>query len=179
MNRTLAASTVAPVALVAGGWWFAVWQHRQDRVTDLEQKTTVIETSMTGRRGMLRAAQEYVEKGEQSTAHLESLRAALPNSADIGGFVAANETAATATGVVVSSISPDPLALKPPPAPPGLQSTGIGLTVLGAPAQLTRYLDELASLPRTVVIDSFTSRGEGTPSASLTLRIRIFHRTDS
>lgn len=179
MNRNLAAATVAPVALVAGGWWFGVWQHRQDQVADLQQQTAVLNADMASRQAMLHAAERYVAEGDKSAAHLESLRAALPASADIGGFIAANEAAATATGVVISSLAPDPLELKSAPAPPGLVSTGIDLTVTGAPAQVTRYLDELTTLPRAVVIDTFSSTGEGTTRASLTLRIRIFHRDPS
>ena len=176
MNRNLAAATVAPVALVAGGWWFGVWQHRQDQVASLEQQTSAVESASSGRRAMVAAAERYVADGAQSSAHLDSLRAALPGSADIGGFIAANETAAATAGVAITSLAPDPRGIKATPAPSGLRSTGINLTVVGAPAQVTRYLDELKSLPRAVVIDTFTSSGEGTPRASLALRVRIFHR---
>lgn len=176
MNRNVAAATLAPIALVTGGWWFGVWQQREHGVADLEQQTSTVAVETSSRQAMLRAAERYAAGGDESVAHLEALRTSLPGSADIGGFIAANETAAATAGVVITSINPDPLDIKAAPAPTGLSSTGVDLTVVGTPAQVTRYLDELVSLPRTVVVDSFTSTGEGTPRASLTLRIRIFHR---
>ncbi len=176
MNRNVAAATLAPIAVVTGGWWFGVWQQREHRVADLGQQTSAVAIETASHQAMLRAAERYVADGDEAVTHLDALRAALPGAADIGGFIATNETAAAAAGVVITSLNPDPPDIKAAPAPPGLSSTGIDLNVAGAPAQVTRYLDDLVSLPRAVVIDRFTSTGEGTQRASLTLRIRIFHR---
>ena len=103
------------------------------------------------------------------------MRAALPDSADIAGFVLLNSAAAAEAGVVVSDLAPSAPGAQLDGAPSGTRAIGLDLSVLGTQEALDTYLAGLKTLPRAIVVDSLSTNRSSGNANELTIHARIFH----
>lgn len=168
-------AVLVPALLVALAWWFAIWAPRGREHAETLDHTEQTEARAIQLTGRLHTAKTFRNGGRRSDDALKRARQALPDTADVGGFLRRNDMLAAATGVTVESVNPteaDPTK-RDPSTPPGTQATSVALTVGGTSSAAVDYLSGLAALPRAVVIDRITMTSSG-DAIRMDLVARIF-----
>ena len=176
-TRILVAGLVA--FAVAAACYLVIWRGAEDGVAAAETRLDEVTNQESVLRARLRAADEFAEHADASQVELDALRAAVPDQVDLAGFVAQHDAMARDSWVVVESLTPDEPDATPLGAPAGTTSTGIEVTVNGAPAAIQAYMRGLDELPREVAVDEVEMTNEGSNLVGLRLRLRIYSTTDS
>jgi hypothetical protein len=164
-----------PALIIGVMWWSMSWT--ADAAT-MESSAARLDSAVQANRlvaGQLRSARDYRDGGAASQAELDSVRSALPDSADIAGFVVLNSAAAEAAGVVVSDLAPSAPGALLDGAPAGTRAVGLDLSVLGTQEGLDAYLVRLKTLSRAIVVDSLSINRSSGNANELTIHARIFH----
>jgi len=164
-----------PALIIGAMWWSMSWN--ADAAT-MESSAERLDAAVQANRlvaGQLHSARSYRDGGTASQVELDSMRAELPDSADIAGFVLLNSAAAEAAGVVVSDLAPSAPGALLDGAPSGTRAVGLDLSVLGTQEALDSYLGRLKALPRAIVVDSLSTNRASDNANELTIHARIFH----
>ena len=117
---------------------------------------------------------QLVKQIPADNARFAQLEAAFPNNPQLDQALNLLQQAAAASGVSLSTVTPSsPNSASSTAAKAGEPAISLTLSVRGNPAQVSSFLAALASLPRTVVVDS-VSLASGS-NASATIQARIFY----
>ncbi len=174
MTRSRIITAVLTSLAVAALCWSAIWQGGADDLAQAETRLDEVSARETLVRARLNAAKEFTQGGATARTELDALLVALPDETDLGKFVAAHDTMATAAGVRVESLTPDEVDGEPQSAPAGTEAVGIEILVHGSTVATRAYQEGLQDLGRAVAIDEMEQTNEGTDLVSLRLRLRIF-----
>lgn len=115
----------------------------------------------------------------QDRAALAKMAAAVPGTPSLATVLGQLHSAATASGVTLSSLSPSAPAVpgatgSAQPSTSSVPTITLGMSATGDYHQLMSFLTTLATMPRTVVVDTLSMSGGGSSaslSASITAQI--------
>jgi Tfp pilus assembly protein PilO len=167
---------VGAAALLLAVWFLLLWGPQGNKLSDAKKRTTAAETQNSELQLRLSRLEAAQKDAPELMATGEELRRAVPASPDLAQFILDANDAATAAGVVVLAISP-----QPPQASPGGGPAVVSLqiSVTGSYAEVVNYLDRLDDLPRLVVIDKLGLAPGGAPGSapddlSVSITARMF-----
>ena len=160
MRKRLILLAMAAVVL-AGLWFVALWRPETAQLDDARQRQTAAGAQVTTLEAKL--ADLRAVAGDASKLDLEGslLRAAMPDDPQLALLLLQANDAAMRSGVQYLTVTPTEPA---PSAVPGAATEiRVAIDVTGRYSQLLDFLDRLAALPRTVVVDtvSVTPDGQG------------------
>lgn len=154
MNRraVLIGAIGAVVVLVL--WWFALWSPRASDIEAAEERRDLALDEVQQLELRLARLEALAEREPQLRRQVEDLRAAVPDTPDLGEFIIDANEAADLSGIDFLTITPAP------PEPGGdiedPAEIRVALTVDGGYFQVLDFLNRMAELPRLVVIDTLT-----------------------
>lgn len=166
------------LVVVVAAWYLALWSPRQKAIKKATADATAAQANVSVLLAELSALQAQARSQTQRQIELTRLRAAIPTTADISSVIVSLYNAASDAGIDLTSISDSQPEAGTPP------SVKISLAVTGHFYQVLQFLNDLAGLPRIVVIDNVALAPGGgasgapkvgiSPTLSVTLSGRVF-----
>lgn len=172
-NKRLPLIAAGAALLLIVIWYLALWspQAKKLQAAHKAHAAAVQQVAhLQSQEGQLKA---LVKQIPADTARLAQLDAAFPDNPQLDQALNLLYQAAAATGVSVSSVAPTTPNSTSTAASKGEPAISLTLSVRGQPVQVSAFLSALATLPRTVVVDSVSLAGGSNPSA--TIQARIFY----
>ncbi len=181
-RRPLMVVTALAIVVVIIVWYLALWSPRQSAIKKAKADTASALADVSTLQAQLSALQAQAHGQTQREIELTRLRAAIPQMPDISSVVISLYNAASDAGIDLTNFTDSPPATGTPP------SVRIGLTVDGNFYQILQFMNDLAALPRLVVIDNVSLNPGGgaakstaqvgvSPSLTVQLAGRIFVTT--
>jgi Tfp pilus assembly protein PilO len=149
--------------LILGAWWQLLWNPQSSA---LSQAHTADQTASTG---LIQAGQtlghlKHLQTiSPQLTALEEKLSNAVPNGTSFDTFLISLNQMADVAGVQLQSVAPT----TPTVSTGGLSTVAISLSFSGGYFNVQRFLDELKSGSRLVIIDSLSEAPDSSGSGSV------------
>jgi len=178
-RKHLAIAGGVTVAMLVG-WWFLLWSPAGDAVAAAESRFDVANTQtvqLEVQRDRLLSIQEELP---QLQSRLQTLAAAIPDSAGMSEFLLATSEAEVDSGLDFLTVSATP----PQPSPlPGLSRIQVQLTGTGGYFQMLDFINRLQSMHRILVINNLTAvtgqvsqeeAATGPPELSVTIAGSLF-----
>jgi Tfp pilus assembly protein PilO len=174
--RRIAAVAAAAALVLVGLWYVALFHPATQKLASAHraeiaagQKTS----QLNGQIGQLQVLQKQIPL---DTAKLATLQAAIPANPSLATALVQLHQAATNSGATLSSVGP---SAPTGPSTSGAQASGppfitLSLIASGSYSQLRAFLAQLASMPRTLVVDSLDITGGGS-KLSANIGARIFY----
>jgi len=180
VNRKLAAIAGGVAIAMLVGWWFLLWSPAGDAVAaaDTRFDTANGQTAQLElQRDRLLSIQAELP---QLQSRLQTLSAAIPDSAGMSEFLLATSEAEVDSGLDFLTVSATP----PQPSPlPGLSRIQVQLTGTGGYFQMLDFINRLQSMHRILVINNLTAvtgqvsqeeAATGPPELSVTIAGSLF-----
>lgn len=178
MNKELLATLRQRNVLIAVGagvvilliWLVAVFipeGHKLASINSNVQQARSEQASLQTRLARLKA---YSQESGQFQALAQRLAAAVPATTDVYDYITAISNAATATGMAVSGISPDPAA-----ADGNVAVIPVTVAATGTYQQSLAFMKALYALPRLTVISQINISGGGTGTNRSTILTEQFN----
>lgn len=164
-NKRIPAIAAGAALLLVAIWYLMLWspQAKNLKAAHKDHAAAVAKiASLQSQEGQLRA---LVKQIPADNARFAQLEAAFPNNPQLDQALNLFQQAAAESGVAISTLTPT--AASSASAKGGEPSVALSLSVRGNPAQVTAFLAALASLPRTVVVDSVSLAGGANSSATI------------
>jgi Tfp pilus assembly protein PilO len=156
---------VVGVVVLVAGWFLMVAPVRSD-ISKTKAATAAQTEQNDGLSLTLATMRSIAKKLPQEQAELAVLNKRVPDQVMIPSLLRAIQTAATATGVDLTSLVPgQPAALA---GAPGISSVSITLAVTGGYAEVEQFDSSLEALQRTYLVSGFTLSGGGAAADSTT-----------
>ena len=183
-SRVVALATVAVFGVVAL-WWVFVYSPSGKRLSDKRDEVAAADQQRSALDATLKRLAQIDADGPATDAKLLKLSEALPDTADLAGFINGAHEIAVEAGIDWVSVAPSE-PTETPGAPPTIR---LGIQIQGGFFQVLDYLNRLEDLGRLVMVDSVnitTGGGDGTtqttggvtssgaPDLSVTLTARMF-----
>ncbi|MHB1929286.1 MAG: type IV pilus inner membrane component PilO [Acidimicrobiales bacterium] len=188
MTRKLATVLgVAAVAVVAA-WFFLLWKPQTHKLDAIHAKERAQQTQIATLRAALVSLQQQKRDQAVEKAALDQLTALVPNSPDLSTALKELYTAAAASGVQVTSVSPTPPASYGTNGAPTAAGTAasaqplpLSIAASGTYAQDKAFIVDLDRLPRLFVIQTIQISGNAAPTGAaqilnLTLTADMFYQ---
>jgi type IV pilus assembly protein PilO len=154
---------------VIGLWFLLVWTPRTNAITSAHTRTEAADTSAQQLRLQLSRLTAAKRDGAASTAVLQHLTVAVPDTPDLAGLLLAVNDTANAAGVHLAGVTPGSVAAGTPTAIP------FSLNVSGSYFGVVSFVQHLTSLPRIVVLDGVqVSAGANDSTLTVALTARAF-----
>jgi Tfp pilus assembly protein PilO len=154
----LGVGAIVCVVVLIAGWFLLVSPVKSD--ISKTKAATEAQTSENSSEQLTLASMRSIAKNlPQEKAQLAALSSRVPDQVQLPALLRAIQSAATTTGITLTSLSPtQPAALA---NAPGISAVGISLAVTGGYAELEQFDSSLESLKRTFVVSGFTMTGGG------------------
>jgi Tfp pilus assembly protein PilO len=173
-NRRVPLIAAGAALLLIVIWYLTLWAPQAKKLQAAHKAHSAAVqkvASLQSQEGQLRG---LVKQIPADNARFAQLEAALPNNPQLDQALVLIQQAAVASGVSVMTLAPgSPNAASSSGPKTGEPAITLSLSVHGNPAQVTSFLAALASLPRTVVVNSVSIAGGS--SSSATIQAAIFY----
>jgi Tfp pilus assembly protein PilO len=182
VKRILGVAGLAALVLVVG-WYLALFSPQSREISKAHKAHTAAVQKISQLQGQVVQLNALKSQIPAETAALAALNAAIPATPQLDSTLRQLHSAADSSGVVLSMVSPSaPAASSASSArsagsssssSSGQQSSGtpsitLSMGASGSYPQITNFLTQLSSMPRTVVVSSLNIAGTG---AQLTAQI--------
>jgi Tfp pilus assembly protein PilO len=185
VKRILGVAGLAALVLVVG-WYLALFSPQSREISKAHKAHTAAVQKISRLQGQVVQLNALKSQIPADTAALAALNAAIPATPQLDSTLRQLHSAADSSGVVLSMVSPSaPAASSASSArsagssssssssSSGQQSSGtpsitLSMGASGSYPQITNFLTQLSSMPRTVVVSSLNIAGTG---AQLTAQI--------
>jgi Tfp pilus assembly protein PilO len=153
-SRTWTVGTAVLVVLILLAGWFLLVTPKRSHAADLQAQATSAKAANLSTAGQIKALQAQQQKLPAAESQLSQFKVQIPANPQLPAFIRSLESAATASGVYLTSISPaNPTAMTsaaaaPAPAPTASASAASGSAAATAPA---------AAAPQSTVVPGLNS----------------------
>lgn len=157
-RRITGVAAAAAVVLVLV-WYVALFRPESHHLSSARQAYAAAEKQVSSLRQQVVSLEAIEKQIPADKARLAQLDAAVPHSPDLRGLLDQLHALATATGVVVTVVSPAAPSNSTSTGSTaksslgGAQSTQVALTLDGSYQQMAAFLTGLSSMARSVVVD--------------------------
>ncbi len=175
-NRTITASVVASIAIIAV-WWLFLFSPARSDASKVGDELTTAKAQTRTLEVQKKQIDDLEKRAPQINAERDKLRAAVPQDADLASFIDQANELGTEAGITWVSVSPTE-----PTAGGVAGEIPLNMQVTGGYFQVLDYLNKLENMPRLVIVDQValtaTASAEGAsaaaPQLSATLTARMF-----
>jgi Tfp pilus assembly protein PilO len=172
---TVAAAVALALVVV---WYGALWRPQTHALGVAHQAQAAAAQQVGQLNSQVAQLQVTARQIPADTKRLQVLDAALPQSPSLDSALAQLHQAATVTGVTLASVGPStPAAASGATGASATSASAAGpaitltMSASGSYGQLTSFLTQLTSMPRTVVVDQVQLAGTKLITASITARM--------
>ena len=174
MNRRHLVLVGGAAVLVVLAWFALLWSPKGADLAEAREQRTAADQQVAQLQTRLDKLKDAARQGPALQALAARVRAAVPATPDLDGFLLAANDAAFITKVQFQAITPSRVTASTTGGP---NEVTFSLTVKGGYFHVLDFLDALAGMPRVVVLDSVgltgQQEGDGTLLA-VNLTGRIF-----
>jgi Tfp pilus assembly protein PilO len=162
MKRIFGVAGLAALVLVVA-WYLAVFSPQARDLSKAHKNHAAAEQKISQLQGQVVQLNALKAEIPADKAALSTLNAAVPNSPQLDDALRQLHAAAASSGVTLSSVSPSAPATNSAGTTQKSSSPLITLSMSasGSYAQITTFLTQLATMPRTVVVTSLNIAGTG------------------
>jgi type IV pilus assembly protein PilO len=175
VSRRVVLGTAGAVVVLLLVWYQFLWSPKGADIASAHERTTTAQSKAQELQTRLDSLVVAKRDLPALVDRQVRLKAAVPDTPDLAGFLLAANEAATKAGVDYLNVAPALPATTTPGLPPAIT---VALNVTGGYSQVLDYLDRLATLPRVVVVDhvqvSPGVKDGSDPKLSITLTARTF-----
>lgn len=197
MSRRALGIGALGAVLVLVLWYMLLWSPANGDVQDAKDRREAAEEQADRLRTEIQRLRAAQQNEPAQRARLETLRAGIPDDANLAQFILDTNDAAVRAGIEFISVAPSPPAAAAAPVAaaaatattttvPGGTATGgaasapaeirISLQIQGGYFQVLDFLNRLDQMPRIVVTDNLSVTADATGRLSATLAARMFTR---
>lgn len=175
--RRIGAIAAAAVVVVAAVWYLALFRPESAKLTAAHKAHAAAELQKSDLEKQVVQLKALERQIPHDRAELATLRKNVPDNPSLPAVLAQLHTAASASGVELTSVGPNPVATasSSSAASSGPQSITLSMTATGSYPQMVQFFDLLATMPRTVVLDTVSINNSSANSVSASLSGRIFY----
>jgi len=176
------------IAMVAGAativvvfiWYVALFRPESHHLSQVRAQHAQIEHQIASLQQQVSSLKALEVKVPADRAELSALNSSVPSTPDLTDVLNQLHSLATASGLEVTSVNPalQAGAATAPPAPGALQSIQLTMVATGTYQQLTGFLTALATMPRSVVVDSLSVSTANQAQLTASLNAQIFYATN-
>jgi Tfp pilus assembly protein PilO len=172
MKRPVVIAAVVAAALVLG-WYALLWSPKGAELAQLRHQEAAAEQQAQALQSKLTELEHQRDDVMTTKARLATLQRAVPDVADLPGFLVAVSDAAARSGVSLRNLAPAaPTASTVAGAP---TSIAVAMNVRGGYLPVWRFVRDLLALDRAVVLDGVQVAAGADPNAlDVALTGRIF-----
>jgi Tfp pilus assembly protein PilO len=172
MKRPVVIAGVVAAALVLG-WYALVWSPKGAELAQLRDREVAAEQQAQILQSKLAELEHQRDDAAATKARLATLQRAVPDDADLPGFLLAVSDAAARSGVSLRNLAPSaPTASTAAGAP---ASIAVAMNVRGGYVPVWQFVRNLLALDRAVVLDGVQVATGADPNAlEVALSGRIF-----
>jgi Tfp pilus assembly protein PilO len=172
MKRPVVIAAVVAAALVLG-WYALLWSPKGAELAELRHQEAAAEQQAQVLQSKLTELEHQRDDVMTTKARLATLQRAVPDVADLPGFLVAVSDAAARSGVSLRNLAPAaPTASTVAGAP---TSIAVAMNVRGGYLPVWRFVRDLLALDRAVVLDGVQVAAGADPNAlDVALTGRIF-----
>lgn len=179
--RKIGALSVAATLLLLAVWYFALWHPQSHSLKAAhatrdaaEQQINELDTQVVQLHGL-------VKQLPADQAKLAKLQAGIPDEPSLETALDELHQVAVSSGVTLSSVGPsNPMTASNGASTTqtsGAPSITLTMSATGQPGQVTRFLQDLTTMPRVVVVDQLALASGNTTTVQINARIFYAHQS--
>jgi Tfp pilus assembly protein PilO len=175
MKRPVVIAAVVAAALVLG-WYALLWSPKGAELAQLRHQEAAAEQQAQALQSKLTELEHQRDDVMTTKARLATLQRAVPDVADLPGFLVAVSDAAARSGVSLRNLAPAAPAAPTASTVAGAPtSIAVAMNVRGGYLPVWRFVRDLLALDRAVVLDGVQVAAGADPNAlDVALTGRIF-----
>ncbi len=161
---------VLAVVVVAFGWYFLLWSPQQNKISSLKSEVSTLHSQQVALQIQISQLESAKRHLPQLIAEARTVTGAIPNTPNLSGFLTALQSAAAASGVAELAVSPAAPAGNSAgsiSAASGVSAIAVSISANGGYIEVLKFLHNIESLPRLLVISNVTIGKGGTASSSI------------
>ncbi|MCU1483478.1 MAG: Tfp pilus assembly protein PilO [Actinomycetia bacterium] len=174
MNRRHLALIGGATVLVVLAWFALLWSPKGTELAEARDQRAAAQDQVVQLQSRLTKLKDAKRQGPALQALAARVRAAVPETPDLDGFLLATNAAAAKAQVQFQTVAPARVTVSTTGGPNEIL---LSLTVRGGYFQILDFMDALVALPRVVVLDSIGLTAEqegGATRLSVSLSGRTF-----
>ncbi len=188
MNRRIVSFGLFGALLLASIWYLTTYRSQSAQLADIHAQTSSVQSNIADQRALAEQLAMAKSALDDHKDRILQLTEAVPEKAELADFLSTVNTLASQHHVTIGSISQTPpakssaAAASPPPQKAGAPSPStttppvavdastmsVALSAQGTYEDVMAFMHGLDTLPRLVVIDSFSFAAAGTPAGATT-----------
>lgn len=165
MSRRIALFAVGSMLVLLAAWFLLLWSPKGGELDKARQRRAAAEQQVDALQLKFDRLKDARKREPQLLAARDRLKSAVPEKADLAGFILDANAAAQQAGVDFMSITPTPPAQSPLAGSPPI--VAVQVTANGGYFPMMDFLQRLLDLPRLVVIDGIQLRPGGSDGKQL------------
>ena len=172
--KRIGAIALAAVMVLLLVWYVALYRPYSAKLSAAHRAKAAAEAQISQLGSKVAQLKALERQVSQDQSRLLVLSAAVPDLPDLSDVLGQLHNAATTSGVQLTTVGPaQPGTSTSASSGSGPGSISLSMGASGTYGQLVQFFNQLASMPRTVVLDSvnINSGGSGGLNASLTGRV--------
>jgi len=173
MKRKVLLVGIAAMFAVVLAWFFLLSRPAGDDLNDARGELDQAQATLSQLDGDLARLRSIESDLPRLQSGIETLRSAVPDTADLADFILSANEAAVAAGLEVTSIAPDEPRIGDGS---GLTEINVGLNTEGGYYRILDFLNRLAELHRVITVENISLtaiRNEENPAQDPSLHVRI------
>jgi len=182
-TRRLYSLAAAAVVVLAAAWYLAVYRPSSAKVNAAHKAYASAASQVRQLDSQVASLQALEVHIPADKARLASLDAAVPTSENLRGLLDQLHALATSTGTELTTVTPSPpqsatgnqSSATPAPSTKGLQEIPVTMAASGTYGQLTSFMSGLASLQRSMVIQSVSISSSTSGQLTASLSTQVFY----
>ncbi len=162
-------AVVIAVVIVGFGWYQLLWSPQQSKISSLNSQVSTLESQQSALQLQISQLENAKRHLPQLIAEAKTITGAIPANPDLPGFLSALQTAASSSGVAELSVSPTApaAATSASTATGGVTPLGVTISANGGYLEVLKFLSNIESLPRLLVVNNVSISKGGSASSSL------------
>lgn len=168
-------AVIAPAVAVALLliWYVALFRTERSDLNHARAQRATVEQQVSSLQSQFASLQALEKQVPADKARLATLETALPTNPDLTDVLNQLHALATASGVQLTSVNPS--AQTSTTGSGGLQEVTLSMSAGGTYAQMTAFLNQLASMPRALVVNSLSVSSDPTGQLSVSMSAQVFY----
>jgi Tfp pilus assembly protein PilO len=174
-TKRIAAVAAGAALVLIGLWYVALFHPATHKLAVAHKAEAAAEQNISQLHAQVAQLQTLEAQIPSDKAKLAALNAAITTNPSLATALVQLHQAATRSGATLSTVGPSaPTGPSAGAQTSGTPSIALTLTASGSYGQLMAFLRQLASLPRTLVVDTLDISGSGS-KLTANMSARIFY----